>query len=127
MKHNGTTKRKYSILIADDDSAILDATSMILEDEGYKVRTSSDGKAVDDLTGELPDLLLLDIWMSGKDGREICRQVKNNLRTKHIPVIMISANRDTEKIAMEAGAEDFITKPFDIDVLLEKVQKHLRN
>ncbi len=119
--------RQYTILVADDDSAILDATSMILEDEGYNVQTSSDGNTIIGSKRTLPDLLLLDIWMSGKDGREICRQIKQNTSTKHIPVIMVSANRDTEKIAKEVGAEDFITKPFDIDELLVKVDKHLRN
>lgn len=119
--------RKYTILVADDDSAILDATSMILEDEGYRVLTSSNGNTIAAFKKNPPDLLLLDIWMSGKDGREICKQLKNDQLTKNIPVIMISANRDTEKIAREVGAEDFITKPFDIDELLMKVDKYIRN
>jgi DNA-binding response OmpR family regulator len=120
-------KRQHTILVADDDPAILDATSMILEDEGYNVLTSSNGNTVMDSKKNLPDLLLLDIWMSGKDGREICRQIKSTEQTKHIPVIMISANRDTEKIAKEVGAEDFITKPFDIDELLMKVDRHIKS
>lgn len=120
-------KRKYTIVVADDDPAILDATSMILKDEGYAVRTSLNGNIVIDSKKDFPDLVLLDIWMSGKDGREICKQVKNTKQTQHIPVIMISANRDTEKIAREVGAEDFITKPFDIDELLMKVDKYIRN
>lgn len=123
----GIKSRQYTILVADDDSAILDATSMILKDEGYRVLTSFNGNTVIDFKKNPPDLLLLDIWMSGKDGREICKQLKNNQLTKSIPVIMISANRDTEKIAREVGAEDFITKPFDIDELLMKVDKHLKN
>ena len=114
-------------MIADDDPAILDATSMILVDEGYDVETTTDCHKLHILKSQLPDLLLLDIWMSGLDGRDVCKFVKKNKRTSHIPVIMISANRDTEKIAKEVGAEDFIAKPFDITELLAKVEKHLKN
>lgn len=114
-------------MIADDDPAILDATSMILEDEGYIVYTTTDGQTVNRIKKSSPDLLLLDIWMSGVDGRDICRSLKADSVTKNLPVIMVSANRDTEKIAKEAGAEDFLAKPFDIEDLLEKVEKYLKN
>ena len=124
---NGHGTHKPKIMIADDDPAILDATSMILQDEGYAVEVTTDCGKLHTTTSKLPDLLLLDIWMSGLDGRDICKFVKQNKRTRHIPVIMISANRDTEKIAREVGAEDFIAKPFDIDELLAKVEKHLNN
>lgn len=120
-------KKQYKIMIADDDPAILDATSMILEDEGYIVYTTTDGQTVNRIKKSSPDLLLLDIWMSGVDGRDICRSLKADSVTKNLPVIMVSANRDTEKIAKEAGAEDFLAKPFDIEDLLEKVEKYLKN
>ena len=125
MKNGNQKKNQITIMIADDDPAILDATTMILEDEGYQVKTAADGEAISQIKKNMPDLLLLDIWMSGQDGRDICRDIKSNAATKHIPVIMISANRDTEKIAREAGAEDFIAKPFDIDYLLQKVRDNL--
>jgi CheY-like chemotaxis protein len=63
--------------------------------------------------------------MSGQDGREICKFLKTNDLTKDIPIIMISANRDTEKMAKESGADDFLEKPFQMKDLLEKVVKHI--
>lgn len=125
MTNSTINTKGKKILVADDDLAILDATSMILTDEGYDVQTTANGATVQDLKDNFPDLLLLDIWMSGQDGRDICKFIKTNEKTKHIPVIMVSANRDTEKIAREAGAEDFIAKPFDIDELLQKVDKYI--
>ena len=119
------TKHKKRILIADDDPAILDATGMILADEGYDVETTVNGETVKAMKENYPDLLLLDIWMSGQDGRDICKTLKSNINTKHIPIIMVSANRDTAIIAKEACAEDFIAKPFGIDELLAKVKKYI--
>ncbi len=113
--------RSKRILIADDDPAILDVMRQILEDEGYEVKTTADGETVKKMQTEYPDLLLLDIWMSGTDGRNICKFLKSNKATKHIPVIMISANKDTMSIAKEAKADDFLAKPFDLDELLNKV------
>jgi CheY-like chemotaxis protein len=112
------------ILVADDDLAILDAIKMILEDEGFLVQVVSNGEAVLQLQFDLPDLILLDIWMSGRDGGEICRQLKAQNHTARIPVIMVSANKDTADIARSVGAEDFIAKPFDIDELVGKVSMY---
>lgn len=114
-----------TILIADDDEGILDATQAILEFEGYQVNITVDGSAIFRMNGNLPDLLLLDIWMSGQDGTDICRQLKSNHQTKGLPVLMISASRDIEQYAMDAGADDFLAKPYEMDELLEKVRKLL--
>ncbi len=111
---------KKKILVADDDSAIVDAVKMILEDENYEVTTTSNGETVRKVHGVLPDLILLDIWMSGVDGRDVCKYLKSQNNTKHIPIVMVSANKDTEKIAMDAGADDFLAKPFEISELLKK-------
>jgi DNA-binding response OmpR family regulator len=124
VSHGEKLKRR-KILLADDDPGILDAISMMLEDAGYEVETSVDGAIVQDMREEVPDLLLLDIWMSGMDGREICKKLKSQKKTKHIPIIIISANRDTDRIAREAGADDFLAKPFEMDELLAKVAKYL--
>ncbi|HSH31372.1 MAG TPA: response regulator [Candidatus Saccharimonadales bacterium] len=113
------------ILVADDDPAIVDAIKIVLEDEGYRVTTTVNGETVKKIRQDFPDLILLDIWMSGMDGRDITRYLKNQAATRHIPVIMISANRDTEQIALAAGADGFLAKPFDIKDLIELVQKHL--
>lgn len=108
---------KKRILVADDDAGIVEALQLMLEDAGYEVATTIHGETVLELE-ELPDLLLLDIWMSGIDGREICEQLKNSDRTRHMPVLLISANKDTPQIAEEAHADGWITKPFEMDELL---------
>lgn len=114
------------IMIADDDPAILDAVGIILEFEGYEVRSTLNGAHLLKMETDFPDLLLLDIWMSGADGRDICKQLKQQPATSKIPIVMISASKDIERSAIEAGADDFLEKPFDIDALLEKIERHMR-
>ena len=117
---------KKKIMVADDDPAILEALTMMLEDAGYEVITTVDGETIYKMEKEFPDLLLLDIWMSGMDGRDICRHLKKQELTKDIPIIMISANKDTEQMAKESGADDFITKPFEMKKLLSLVESHVK-
>ncbi|WP_316808445.1 PleD family two-component system response regulator [Pedobacter agri] len=109
------------ILIADDDEGIVDAVTMILEVMGYEVAYTYDGGAVIDAVKDRPDLILLDIWMSGHDGRDICRQLKGDPQYQEIPILMISASRDIRQSALDAGANDFMEKPFEMDSLLDKV------
>lgn len=117
---------RKKILVADDDQSILDVMKITLEDiGGYEVLTTTDGESVLEL-GELPDLILLDLWMSGIDGREICKSLKEDQRTRHLPVIIFSANRDVKEISESAGANDYIAKPFQIDDLLKKVKVNLK-
>ncbi|HMC86354.1 MAG TPA: response regulator [Chitinophagaceae bacterium] len=116
------TKR---IMVADDDPAILDVMRMMLEFEGYEVLTTLNGGAVLKMETELPDLLLLDIRMSGADGRDICRKLKQSERTSKIPVVLVSAGKDIERSAIEAGANDFIAKPFEMIELLHKIEKNI--
>lgn len=108
-------------MIADDDPGIVDAVEMLLEFEGYQVVSTVDGNTVLRMKEDLPDLLLLDIWMSGEDGRDICKKFKYQATTKNIPVIMISASRDVKDSALAAGADDFLAKPFEMDELLRKI------
>lgn len=117
-------KLRRRIMIADDDPGTLDALTIMLKDGGYEVETTTNGSTVRDMKEELPDLLLLDIWMSGWDGREACKYLKSQKLTKHIPIIVVSANRDVEQIAKEAGADDFLAKPFQMDDLLAIVAKY---
>ena len=118
---------KKKILVADDNPAILDALQIMLEEEGYEVETTIDGATALDMKGRLPDLILLDIWMSGIDGRDICKQFKKDSSTNHIPIVLISATKDIAQIAKDSGADDFISKPFQMDNLLEIVAKHINN
>ncbi len=117
---------KKRILVADDDPAIVESTRLILEEFGYEVDSTVDGETIYKMERDYPDLLLLDIWMSGIDGREICRYLKNEERTREIPIIMISASRDIKESAREAGADDFLAKPFNMDDLIEKIEKHIK-
>ena len=113
------------VLVADDDPSILEVISLILEDAGFKAETSVDGEAIYKMEKEYPDLLLLDIWMSGMDGREICRYLKSQELTRNIPIIMISANKDVAEIARDCGADDFVAKPFDMEYLLATIRKYV--
>ena len=116
---------KHRVLVADDDQAILESITLILEDAGYVVETSSDGETIQKIHSFQPEVILLDMWMSGIDGRDICREVKKQTTICHIPVIMISASRNVKQASDEVGADDFIEKPFEMDVLLEKVEQHI--
>lgn len=111
-------------MIADDDAGIVDAVEMLLDYKGYRVTTATEN-TLQRITEELPDVLLLDIWMSGEDGIEVCRSLKSNPITRKIPIIMISASKDIEKSALTAGADDFLAKPFEMNVLLDKIERFL--
>lgn len=110
------------ILVADDDVDILEAIRMILEEEGYAVDTTVSGSEVQSLSTDLPAVIVLDIWMSGIDGRDVCKHLKNQEMTRNLPIILFSAHKDVQQIAQEVGADDFLLKPFEIDELLNKVQ-----
>jgi DNA-binding response OmpR family regulator len=116
--------KKKKIMVADDDAGILEAMQIILEDAGYEVMATEDGQTVQDMKDDLPDALLLDIWMSGMDGTCICQHLKSQNRTKRIPIILCSANKDTQKLTKECGADDYIAKPFEMMDLLNKVKKY---
>ena len=113
------------VLVADYDPAILDSLKMMLELSGYEVDTTVNGETMYKMEKDLPDLLLLDIWMSGQDGRDICKYLKHEQHTKDIPIILISASRDVMKSAHDAGADDFVTKPFEMDDLIAKIEMYL--
>ncbi|WP_345948312.1 response regulator transcription factor [Mucilaginibacter sp. PAMB04274] len=110
------------ILIADDDPGIVDAVEMILEFYGYEVSSTYNGIDVLAIQDDYPDVLLLDIWMSGCDGRDICKELKSKADTRHIPVLMVSASKDIKESALEAGANDFLAKPFDMEELVSKIE-----
>jgi len=118
-------EKQKRVMIADDDPGILDAVSILLEFEGYEVTAIPNGAELFTIQKELPDLLLLDIWMSGNDGRDICKHLKQQASTSKLPIVLISASKDIERSAMEAGADDFLAKPFEINDLLKKIEKFI--
>jgi two-component system alkaline phosphatase synthesis response regulator PhoP len=114
------------ILLADDDEGIVDALSIILEVNGYEVEATLDGSKVTGMLDQTPDLIILDTWMSGIDGRDVCKDIKTNPSTREIPVLMISASHDIRESALNAGADQFMEKPFEMQHLLKTVA-HLSN
>jgi DNA-binding response OmpR family regulator len=119
---------KKKILIAEDDRAILEVVKIILEQEGYETLSTDSAETIYKIArNDSPHLILLDIWLSGHDGGKIAKDLKTHTATKHIPVIMLSANTETEQITIESGADGFLMKPFNIDDLLNIVRKHTTN
>ena len=121
------------ILLVDDAPAIVHAVSQILQVMGYEVITADGTEAMQIMTEQHPDLLLLDIWMSGCDGRDICRQIKGHEELCLTPVLFFSAHWDIAQIAEEVGADGYILKPFKMQDLLatiattiEKVQSRFK-
>lgn len=118
MKNN-----KKKVMVAEDDEGILGVLTTILEMYGYEVMVAKDETSLQNMKLNLPDLILLDVWMGSSDGRKICRFLKEQKSTKHIPVIMVSATRDLDRSARLSGADDYLEKPFDMEDLINKVKK----
>ncbi len=114
------------ITIIDDDRNILEFMHLALAFEGYDVRVSTTGRDLQEVQpGNLPDLILLDVKLVEEDGRAICKQLKTNEQTKDVPIIMLSAHATERQIRQVCPADDFLAKPFELDTLLEKVEKQL--
>lgn len=117
-------------MIVDDDPAILDAMSFTLKDLGYNVVVGENEKDVKKLSGNpscLPNLIILDVLLSGEDGRDICKKLKRHTLTKKIPVILTSAHLENTSSAIDAGADAFLSKPFRVNELIKVVQTYIRN
>ncbi|MCW5212261.1 response regulator [Desulfobulbus sp. TB] len=117
-----------TILIVDDDESILFTLRIILQNEGHQVITASEGvAALHSARTKVPDLIILDWEMPGMNGCEICRQLKSDPATAAIPVIFFTShNAPTEKVtAFEAGAVDYLVKPYSRLELLVRLRTHL--
>lgn len=119
---------QYSVVIVDDTPENIRLLAQLLSEQGYRVRSAPNGeRALATVRKERPDLILLDILMPGMDGYEVCRQLKSDDQLKHVPVIFISAlNEAFDKVtAFSAGGVDYVTKPFQVEEVLARVQTHL--
>jgi two-component system phosphate regulon response regulator PhoB len=118
------------ILVIEDDKDIRESIAFILEDQGYEVTTSEDSKILKSLDKLDPDMILLDNWLtewkSDANGQQLSKELKTNPATSHIPVIIISAVSDVERIAREGMANDYLQKPFGMDELTDMVKKHMK-
>jgi DNA-binding response OmpR family regulator len=113
------------ILVVDDEIYIVHILEFSLTMEGYTVLTASDGEeALRVIERESPDLVVLDIMMPKLDGYEVTRRLRQDDGTRHLPVILLSANgRPVDREAgLQAGADDYITKPFSPRKLLERIR-----
>ncbi|MBF0379714.1 MAG: response regulator [Magnetococcales bacterium] len=123
-----TQQSLEEILIVDDTPANLRLLANLLTQNGYRVRPASSGKlALKSTSFQVPDLIMLDIRMPHMDGYEVCRLLKADEKTKDIPVIFLSAMDDSadKAKAFEAGAVDFISKPFQAVEILARIRTHL--
>ena len=114
---------KKRIYVADDDANILELMHMILESRGFEVTTSTDGKSLSSLT-DAPDMVFLDVGMSGSDGSEICKDFKMRNGAASAPVVLVSADTHLREIAHRCGADDILPKPFDIKAVVELARKY---
>ena len=114
------------ILVVDDDTDILSVMEILLTMKGFEVEVTTKGEnTFPKIDTFRPDLILLDVLISGHDGRTICKQLKSNEATRHIPVIMFSAHPGAAATIADYGADDFIAKPFDVNNLIQKVNTQL--
>lgn len=113
------------ILIVDDDKDLLTIVKSFLTKKGYDVAIFSDWNlALESLHTSPPQVILLDVFLTGVDGLEVCRTLKSTAYTKHIPVIILSGYpRIAESAIYEYGANDFISKPFEVNELVSTIHK----
>jgi twitching motility two-component system response regulator PilG len=119
---------KKKVLIVEDEESLLKLESILLTSKGYDVTGVPDGQSALDLIETMkPDLVLLDIMLPEIDGFEVCRRIKSNEATKHIPVIMLTAKKSREDMARgeQVGADWYITKPFKSAMVIETIQRFI--
>jgi DNA-binding response OmpR family regulator len=117
------------ILIVEDMESVVTLLRSLLEREGFQVTTAPDGvEALEAVRRDKPDLVLLDLMLPGLDGLEVCRRIRHDPLTAHLPIIILSGKEEeTDKvIGLEIGADDYITKPFQANELIARVKSRLR-
>ncbi len=120
---------REKILAVDDEEDILELVSYNLAKNGYQVTAVPTGEeAIRKARAEAPDMILLDLMLPGADGLDVCRILKNDPRTSHIPILMLTAKGEEADIVtgLELGADDYMTKPFSPRILLARVRAVLR-
>lgn len=115
------------VLIVDDDAAILEVFTLLLTMHGYEAHSLSAGDKFLALIEKIkPDVILLDLFIAGADGRELCKQIKSDRAFDNIAVIMFSGNAKIKYIYEGCNADDYIEKPFEARELNEKIEKNIK-
>jgi len=119
-------KIESKILVLDDDPDICTMIKMVLDYHGYEAMDAETEEKANAILGSTAvDLIIMDMLLSGADGSDICKKLKEDAKTASIPVLMFSAHPNARKICMAAGADDFIAKPFEMNELLEKINSYI--
>ena len=119
---------KKKILIVDDEPDIVETLKFLMESEGFESIIALDGEeALRKAKEENPDIMILDVMLPKINGYKVCRLLKFDSKYKHIPILMVTARSQEEDkvIGEETGADEYITKPFDINFLVEKIHFYL--
>jgi DNA-binding response OmpR family regulator len=119
---------KKKVLILDDNTDILEILTILLIEVGYEIKClAAADRIFEEIKEFKPDLILLDVMLTNMDGLAICKDIKENILTSFLPVILMSGKQDlADYLHIEGGPDDYLAKPFDIDILLSKVEEHLR-
>ncbi len=116
-------KEAIDVIVVDDDVDLSLLMESILNYAHYKVtRVNVPAQLAILLETTEPKAIIIDMLLSGKDGREVCRQLKENESSKKIPIMMVSAHPEAETTCIDAGADLFLSKPFDMDVFISKIE-----
>ncbi|MDQ6758127.1 MAG: response regulator [Bacteroidota bacterium] len=114
------------LLIVDDSEDLLEVLKYFLEEKGYEVETvTNKASLLSAIETFSPDLILLDIFLKGEDGREICSELRNHRKTKYLCILMFSASARALENYKEFGADGYVTKPFGLNEIMEKVESVL--
>jgi two-component system cell cycle response regulator DivK len=115
------------VFIFDDNQDLLELCTLVLKEAGYQIKTSTTSNdIIEQVTEYQPDIIFMDNWLPDVSGIEATRQLKADDHLKNIPVIYFSANNKVSALAKEAGADDYLPKPFDISSLAEIVRKYVQ-
>ncbi len=123
-------KKNKEILLVEDDLYSSETLKFALEAKGHKVSLATNGRdALDMVNNEIPQLIILDIMMPKMDGYHFCRLLKFDGRFKHIPVIIVSSKiqEADRKLGLACGGDEYITKPYDLNMLINTAEKYLDN
>lgn len=126
---NERTEKRKTILLVEDNKDLRNFLQASLEDRYHLLQAADGARAWELLQGELPDLILSDIVMPEMDGFELCRLVKSTFETSHIPLILLTSlcDKSNQLEGLGLGADDYITKPFDVSLLMQRIQSLVRN